>query len=267
MLLSWEESAKIFDTNVSLIQPPDGLVFANSTNNEDCYTFIFTKRSTSVQGRDLTAGQNNLTRIFSLVLLHRLSLFLQNNASTSQEILKYFQEAETLSRLREQIQTVLRITQLRNMFVTMAFHLEQNFGSLIDVVKGFLRYPPFHEAFFLPPLPLRKYKDHDRPVMFSNESHVVPINFKSYDLEKYQTFVNPFPVYDRDKNLIMRDVTNNVCRFQPRFEYQKAARAKLASRNDNNSTDYMFLLMFKERYYQVVAIYPLGYVSLPSKER
>ena len=267
MLLSWDKSTQIFNTNINLIHSSNGLVFTNPSKNEDCYTFIFTKKSMSVRGRDLTTTGNNLTKIFSLVLLHRLSLLLRSNVSISQEILKDFEMTENLSLLRVQIESILRKSQLRNMFVTMAFHFEQNFGTMTDVVKGFFRYPPFHEVFFLPPLPMRKYRDLDRPIMFTNESHVVPLNFKCYDIEKYQTFVNPFPVYDREKNLIIRDITSNVCRFQARFEYQKAARAKLASTHDNNCIDYMFLLMINERYYEVVAIYPLGYVSLPSEKR
>ena len=36
MLLSWDKSTQIFNTNINLIHSSNGLVFTNPSKNEDC---------------------------------------------------------------------------------------------------------------------------------------------------------------------------------------------------------------------------------------
>ena len=62
-------------------------------------------------------------------------------------------------------------------------------------------------------------------------------------------------MFDREKNMIIRDYHTNVCKIQPMFLYMKADMAKLSTAQNNKVKKYMFLLFINNRYYEVIAIY------------
>jgi hypothetical protein len=166
-----------------------------------------------------------------------------------------------LPQLRSEVEAVLRNKKTRQIFQTMKFHFRQSYGTLIKLNQGGCRFPPPKQTFFLPPLSVDKYRNAGRPILFYNDEHFFAIDFKSFKFEEYSVFVDPNPVYDPEANFIIRDVSSNVCRIQAKFLYQDAKHAKLSSADTNNLKRYMFLLIWGNMYFRVLAIYPKETVS------
>lgn len=231
-------------------------------NTKDSYMLHFSKRAMSVRFSKLLCERNVLVRIFYLVLLYLISKFAilnKDDISTSTFMNHLFDSLDLLE-LGNEVNNVLRSNNSNRLFQTLKYHFTQTYGSLRKIKEGFIQYPPQNKLFYAPSLTITKYNDH-YPILFYNKMHTVPVDFRTYDFDQYTTVLNPTPIYNRKRNMIIRDYHTNVCKIQPLFQYVRAGMAKLSTAQTNNVKEYMFLIFINNRYYEVLAIYPKNMIQ------
>lgn len=248
--------------HIELLAPSDRLEYCDIGESKLCFTLNFTRRYVTVNFSNTSPSVQ--TRLFYLVLLHHISR-LDSIDSTTTEHLIY--EVMLIRNIRSDVETILCKKLLRKQYATMKYHFDKAYGELKSVVQGFQMYPPPKEIFFAPTLVMDKYREDKVPIFFFNDEHVVLIDFKSFKFDDYVVFVDPKPVFDPEANMIIRNVSSNCCRIQPKFLYQTAPSAKLASASSNNSKRFMFLLLWNDMYFRVLAIYPSRSVRISGREK
>lgn len=252
---------------IFLNDPNHVLTFTELVDNEGCFVLHFTKQSISVRFDNFLNSSNVLVRMFNLVLLHHICGYIKECSNDTlkdpgilETLLLSIFDRINLSNLNHEVVSVIKSHRFKCCFVTMAHHFVQAYGILKSVTSGYRRYPPLYESLYIPPLPLSKYKTENKPILFHNEMHVVPLEFKSYDFHEHVTVLNSKPVFDPSCNFLIRDYLTGTFRIQSMFQYQKAEHAKLARTSENNVNRYMFLLQIVDKYFEVKAIYPVGRV-------
>ena len=147
---------------------------------------------------------------------------------TAKSLLNHVFNSNDLGELENEVKCVLSSYNSKQLFQTLKYHFNITYGSLKKIKEGFIQYPPQYKLFFVPSLTISKYKD-NYPILYHNKMHSVAVDFKTYDFDQYTTVLNPTPVYDREKNMIIRDYHTNVCKIQPMFLYLNADMAKLST--------------------------------------
>lgn len=231
------------------------LICIEHENMKDSYMLHFSKRAMSVRFSRFLCERNVLVRTFNLVLLYLISKFLNKDDISNNTFLNYLFDSLDLSELNDEVNCVLRMSNSNRLFQTLKYHFSHTYGNLRKIKEGFVQYPPQNKLFYAPSLSIEKYKC-KYPILFYNNMHTIPVDFRTYDFDQYTTVLNPTPIYNRKRNMIIRDYHTNVCKIQPLFRYLRAGMAKLSTAETNNVKDYMFLLFINNRYYEVLAIYP-----------
>lgn len=239
---------------------------------------------------DALQSQYILVRINTLVLLEHMSKLLirARGNSEMEKIMIHVLNNFEIEHLQSEVEAVCCNQKKRKLFQTMKYHFGESYGTLLTLKQELGRFPPPKHTFFIPPLTVDKYRNPKRAILFYSDEHFFPIDFRSFTFNEYSIFVDSNPVYDPEVNLIIRDVSNDICRIRAKFLYinDKNARipvklasvdinevkkrynhkkakipAKLASAHTNEIKKYMFLLINKDRYFRVLAIYPKDFVS------
>ena len=241
------------------------LAYRNTEQNDNAYTLFFEKQAISFRFDLFYTKRDTLTRVFEMFILHSIKTLLQRRADCSlvKSLIKSITR-EDLIHLQDVVNMFVNNTQYKRLFQTVKYHFTHKYGILLDVNEGFSGYPPQRHQIFLPPLTIDSYQNDKQPLLFYNEMHVVPIDFRTYNFKKYTTVLNDSPIFNPESNMIFRDVHSDVTRIQSMFIYKKSQTARRSKEATNSVKEYMFLLTIHNVYYQVIAIYPVNQIYLDS---
>ena len=235
--------------------PNERLVLSNLDNARNTFTLHFVKTNVSIRIDTILSDSSSIMRLFALVLIHETSAYLRTHTDSCTG--KQFVQRLSLQQVQQEVDRVVDNSNTRFLYQTIKYHFKQNSGVLLDVTEGYKILPPPDKQLYAPPRLLDQYGD---MILFYNISHTIPVNFRTYNFNDNITVLNPFPVYKRGINFVIRNYQSGLCNIHPMFIYQKGKMAKLSSATTNKIAQYMFLLNIEDRLYEVMAIYPSDYI-------